>query len=64
MSDRENEGTPRKRWVPDKGWVLEHDLTPEDVEHRERWHDEVRRLSQRAAPRRPAADAAAPRATA
>jgi hypothetical protein len=56
MFDRENAALPRKHWVPDKGWVLEGDLTAEDREHCERWHDELRRLSQRAAPRRRAAD--------
>jgi len=58
MFDRENDLTPRKHWVPDKGWVLEQDLTPEDHAHRDRWHAELRRLSQRAAPRRPVAEAA------
>jgi hypothetical protein len=62
MFDRENAAMPRKHWVPDKGWVLEHDLTAEDREHSEHWHAELRRLSQRAAPRRRAGDA--PEATA
>jgi hypothetical protein len=62
MFDRETAAVPRKHWVPDKGWVPEDDLSAEDREHRDRWHAELRRLSQRASPRRRAGDA--PSATA